>query len=172
LCCAAFREEELAAVTGISSNPVAARVDAGSEQKIVATRNDPLPDCRKWLVAQPSSASQNGRRPFSNGPATWNGEPTPFVRKASCRRHLDKVSRCKESSETGDQRATLGSPFHRRRSGIVAWRADTFRVWSHVNPPDRRGDEQYENVVQVSLIKYGTGAGIGWHKDRPELDAL
>ncbi len=31
---------------------------------------------------------------------------------------------------------------------------------------------QDENVVQVSLIKYEPGAGIGWHKDRPELDAV
>jgi DNA oxidative demethylase len=29
-----------------------------------------------------------------------------------------------------------------------------------------------EDVVQVSLIKYEAGAGIGWHKDRPELDAV
>jgi alkylated DNA repair protein (DNA oxidative demethylase) len=29
-----------------------------------------------------------------------------------------------------------------------------------------------EDLVQVSLIKYETGAGIGWHKDRPELDAV
>jgi alkylated DNA repair dioxygenase AlkB len=29
-----------------------------------------------------------------------------------------------------------------------------------------------EDVVQVSLIKYEVGAGIGWHKDRPELDAV
>lgn len=29
-----------------------------------------------------------------------------------------------------------------------------------------------ENIVQVSLIQYEIGAGIGWHKDRPELDAV
>jgi len=29
-----------------------------------------------------------------------------------------------------------------------------------------------DDVVQVSLIKYEPGAGIGWHKDRPELDAV
>jgi len=27
-------------------------------------------------------------------------------------------------------------------------------------------------IVQASLIKYESGAGIGWHKDRPELDAV
>jgi alkylated DNA repair dioxygenase AlkB len=31
---------------------------------------------------------------------------------------------------------------------------------------------QDEDIVQVSLIKYETGAGIGWHIDRPELDAV
>jgi transposase len=35
--------------------------------------------------------------------ATWNGEPTPFVWKASADVILDKVRRCKELSETGDQ---------------------------------------------------------------------
>jgi transposase len=34
--------------------------------------------------------------------ATWNGEPTPFVWKASADVILDKVRRCKELSETGD----------------------------------------------------------------------
>ena len=29
-----------------------------------------------------------------------------------------------------------------------------------------------EDVVQVSIIKYEPSAGIGWHKDRPELDAV
>ncbi|MBR2814917.1 MAG: alpha-ketoglutarate-dependent dioxygenase AlkB [Reyranella sp.] len=29
-----------------------------------------------------------------------------------------------------------------------------------------------EDVVQASVIKYEPGAGIGWHKDRPELDAV
>ncbi|MEA1672828.1 alpha-ketoglutarate-dependent dioxygenase AlkB [Nitrospirillum sp. BR 11163] len=29
-----------------------------------------------------------------------------------------------------------------------------------------------DNLVQVSLIHYAPGAGIGWHKDRPELDAV
>jgi hypothetical protein len=53
LCCAAFREEELAAVTGISSNPVAARVDAGSEQKIVDTRNDYLTAGNDWPRSLP-----------------------------------------------------------------------------------------------------------------------
>jgi alkylated DNA repair dioxygenase AlkB len=27
-------------------------------------------------------------------------------------------------------------------------------------------------LVQASVIKYEPGAGIGWHKDRPELDAV
>src|ERR1700693_5422811 len=34
--------------------------------------------------------------------ATWNGEPTPFVWKASADVILNKVRRCKELSETGD----------------------------------------------------------------------
>jgi len=34
--------------------------------------------------------------------ANWNGEPTPFVWKASADVILDKVRRCKELSETGD----------------------------------------------------------------------
>jgi transposase len=34
--------------------------------------------------------------------ASWNGEPTPFVWKASADVILDKVRRCKELSETGD----------------------------------------------------------------------
>ncbi len=34
--------------------------------------------------------------------ATWNGEPTPFVWKASAEVILDKVWRCKELSGTGD----------------------------------------------------------------------
>jgi transposase len=34
--------------------------------------------------------------------ATWNGEPTPFVWKASADVILDRVRRCKELSETGD----------------------------------------------------------------------
>jgi transposase/DNA-binding CsgD family transcriptional regulator len=34
--------------------------------------------------------------------ATWNGEPTPFVWRASADIILDKVRRCKELSETGD----------------------------------------------------------------------
>ena len=34
--------------------------------------------------------------------ATWNGDPTPFVWKASADVILDKVRRCKELSETGD----------------------------------------------------------------------
>jgi transposase len=34
--------------------------------------------------------------------ATWNGEPKPFVWKASADVILDKVRRCKELSETGD----------------------------------------------------------------------
>src|ERR1700720_1314418 len=34
--------------------------------------------------------------------ATWNGEPTPFVWKASADVILDKVRRCKELSKTGD----------------------------------------------------------------------
>jgi len=34
--------------------------------------------------------------------ATWNGEPTPFVWKASADIILDKVRRCKQLSETGD----------------------------------------------------------------------
>lgn len=29
-----------------------------------------------------------------------------------------------------------------------------------------------DDVVQVSIIKYEPGAGIGWHRDRPELDAV
>ena len=29
-----------------------------------------------------------------------------------------------------------------------------------------------EDLLQVSVIKYETGAGIAWHKDRPELDAV
>ncbi len=29
-----------------------------------------------------------------------------------------------------------------------------------------------QDVVQASVIKYEPGAGIGWHKDRPELDAV
>ncbi|MBV9505365.1 MAG: alpha-ketoglutarate-dependent dioxygenase AlkB [Acidobacteriia bacterium] len=29
-----------------------------------------------------------------------------------------------------------------------------------------------DDIVQVSLIKYEAGAGIGWHRDRPELDAV
>lgn len=29
-----------------------------------------------------------------------------------------------------------------------------------------------ETLVQVSLIRYDPGAGIGWHRDRPELDAV
>lgn len=29
-----------------------------------------------------------------------------------------------------------------------------------------------DDLVQVSVIKYEPGAGIGWHKDRPELDAV
>ncbi|MCB8883880.1 alpha-ketoglutarate-dependent dioxygenase AlkB [Acidisoma cellulosilytica] len=29
-----------------------------------------------------------------------------------------------------------------------------------------------ENLVQVSIIRYDPGAGIGWHRDRPELDAV
>ena len=29
-----------------------------------------------------------------------------------------------------------------------------------------------DRIVQVSLIKYEPGAGIGWHKDRIELDAV
>src|SRR5215831_19499938 len=31
---------------------------------------------------------------------------------------------------------------------------------------------QVDDIVQASLIKYEPGAGIGWHKDRPELDAV
>lgn len=31
---------------------------------------------------------------------------------------------------------------------------------------------QVDDVVQTSLIKYEPGAGIGWHVDRPELDAV
>jgi transposase len=34
--------------------------------------------------------------------ATWNGDPTPFVWRASAEVILDKVRRCKELSETGD----------------------------------------------------------------------
>jgi transposase len=34
--------------------------------------------------------------------ATWNGDPTPFVWKASADVILDKVRRCKELSKTGD----------------------------------------------------------------------
>jgi transposase len=34
--------------------------------------------------------------------AAWNGDPTPFVWKASAEVILDKVRRCKELSETGD----------------------------------------------------------------------
>jgi transposase len=34
--------------------------------------------------------------------ASWNGDPTPFVWKASADVILDKVRRCKELSETGD----------------------------------------------------------------------
>jgi hypothetical protein len=34
--------------------------------------------------------------------ANWNGEPTPFLWKASADVILDKVRRCKELSETGD----------------------------------------------------------------------
>ena len=34
--------------------------------------------------------------------ASWNGEPTPFVWKASADVILDKVRRCKELSKTGD----------------------------------------------------------------------
>jgi transposase len=34
--------------------------------------------------------------------ASWNGDPTPFVWKASADLILDKVRRCKELSETGD----------------------------------------------------------------------
>lgn len=34
--------------------------------------------------------------------ATWNGQPTPFVWKASADVILDKVRRCKELSKTGD----------------------------------------------------------------------
>src|ERR1700735_4265866 len=33
---------------------------------------------------------------------TWNGDPTPFVWKASADHILDKVRRCKELSKTGD----------------------------------------------------------------------
>jgi alkylated DNA repair dioxygenase AlkB len=29
-----------------------------------------------------------------------------------------------------------------------------------------------DDIVQASVIKYEPGAGIGWHKDRPELDAV
>jgi alkylated DNA repair dioxygenase AlkB len=29
-----------------------------------------------------------------------------------------------------------------------------------------------DDLVQTSVIKYEIGAGIGWHKDRPELDAV
>lgn len=29
-----------------------------------------------------------------------------------------------------------------------------------------------ENLVQTSIIRYDPGAGIGWHRDRPELDAV
>ncbi|WP_158930056.1 alpha-ketoglutarate-dependent dioxygenase AlkB [Acidisphaera sp. S103] len=29
-----------------------------------------------------------------------------------------------------------------------------------------------QDLVQASIIKYEAGAGIGWHKDRPELDAV
>jgi hypothetical protein len=34
--------------------------------------------------------------------ASWNGAPTPFVWKASAEVILDKVSRCKELTGTGD----------------------------------------------------------------------
>ena len=34
--------------------------------------------------------------------ANWNGDPAPFVWKASADVILDKVRRCKELSETGD----------------------------------------------------------------------
>ena len=34
--------------------------------------------------------------------ASWNGEPTPFVWKASADVILDKVCRCKELCKTGD----------------------------------------------------------------------
>ncbi len=33
---------------------------------------------------------------------TWNGDPAPFVWKASADHILDKVRRCKELSKTGD----------------------------------------------------------------------
>ena len=36
--------------------------------------------------------------------ANWNGDPTPFIWKASADVILDKVQRCKELSKTGDQR--------------------------------------------------------------------
>jgi hypothetical protein len=34
--------------------------------------------------------------------ASWNGDPTPFVWKASASVILDKVRRCKELPKTGD----------------------------------------------------------------------
>ena len=32
--------------------------------------------------------------------------------------------------------------------------------------------EAAEALVQASVIRYDPGAGMGWHKDRPELDAV